>query len=314
MLKKVLSIALLSLAFSANAKHCHDDAHDIYGAAGILGDLHLVKSYLAKGVSIESKSFYSRSTPIIFAAYWNRRDIVKEFIKRGANLNAQDKDGWTALMYATKWNNHKIVTDLLAAGANPHLAAHDGTTALMTSTYILWGSNRAARALINARVNVNAQKGSGKTALIYAARYHHYDTANDLIKAGANPNLADNDGWTTLMYAADHGSAKIVKPLLAAGAHAHAKNNDGETALELAMKSLKRNREDTYSSEDKLDRKDLEEICKILRAHNVALESAKKGLENSKFNASHKNTAALKRRTTRWARWKANVLKFFKRS
>jgi ankyrin repeat protein len=44
---------------------------------------------------------------------------VQEAIEAGADLRAQDKDGWTPLMYAAKNNpNPEVITTLLKAGAD----------------------------------------------------------------------------------------------------------------------------------------------------------------------------------------------------
>jgi ankyrin repeat protein len=62
----------------------------------------------------------------MIAAEEDRQEIVKALIDRGADLNATDHDGQTALMRACL--NTSIV--LLNAGANPNLKDSEGETAL----------------------------------------------------------------------------------------------------------------------------------------------------------------------------------------
>ncbi|HST63149.1 MAG TPA: ankyrin repeat domain-containing protein, partial [Longimicrobium sp.] len=50
-------------------------------------------------------------------------------VKEGADLDAQDRRGHTALMHATRGSGLRV-RDLLAAGANPHLVDQAGRTAL----------------------------------------------------------------------------------------------------------------------------------------------------------------------------------------
>ena len=56
--------------------------------------------------------------------------IAEELIKRGANVNAQSKDGITALMIAAGQNNAPMIGLLLRAGADPKMTSVAGKTAL----------------------------------------------------------------------------------------------------------------------------------------------------------------------------------------
>jgi len=328
---------------AANKHHKDDDFNTIFYAAGWDGDWRKVKKFLASGLRVDERDPIDESTPLIHAAYWGRRSIVKELIKRGANVNAQDCYGWTALMYASKWDKHEVVTDLIKAGANPNIAADDGSTAIMNAAYILWGSEKAAQTLIKRGVNVNAQDKYGWTALMYASKWDKHEVVGHLLKAGAHPNMRakdlstalmdaaylgsekaarllvavradlnmqDKHGWTALMYAANHGSKKVCELLLHAGADATLKDNKGKTALAISEESLRRTIE---SNEERADRdrseiRKMEEVCKLLRAHKVAPKVLKKTV------IAPQAKAPIKQRITRWARWKAKIVTFFKRS
>jgi ankyrin repeat protein len=51
------------------------------------------------------------------AAYWGHADAAQALIDKGANVNAKDKYGYSAMMYA-KHENHPNVAEVLAkAGA-----------------------------------------------------------------------------------------------------------------------------------------------------------------------------------------------------
>jgi ankyrin repeat protein len=56
--------------------------------------------------------------------------LAEELIKRGANVNAQSKDGVTALMIAAGQNNAPMIGLLLRAGADPKMTSVAGKTAL----------------------------------------------------------------------------------------------------------------------------------------------------------------------------------------
>ena len=57
-------------------------------------------------------------------------ELVKTMLQNGANANARDERGWTALIWAVWFNHQKTVPQLLAYGADPNLPATDGITPL----------------------------------------------------------------------------------------------------------------------------------------------------------------------------------------
>ncbi|HEX4997353.1 MAG TPA: ankyrin repeat domain-containing protein [Terriglobia bacterium] len=92
---------------------------------------------------------------------------VQRLLSAGADLNAQDASGWTALMYAAR--NDKTsgaVAALLKAGADPNARSMMGQTALMAAAA---GPDDTLRLLIAAGANINAQDRFGQSALMFAA-------------------------------------------------------------------------------------------------------------------------------------------------
>ena len=54
-------------------------------------------------------------------------EIKKQFILSSADINAQDKEGFTALMYATSGGHLKVVELLISAGADKDLKTKKST-------------------------------------------------------------------------------------------------------------------------------------------------------------------------------------------
>ncbi|MGI9296383.1 MAG: ankyrin repeat domain-containing protein [Gammaproteobacteria bacterium] len=138
------------------------------------------------------------------------------------------------LFYATERGDVAEVKRLLAAGANPNAMDDHGRTALQTTA--LCGHAEVTEVLLSAGANPNAANNDGVTALIAATMvlYGHAEVAKILLSAGANPNAADKDGWTALMFAATGRKTAIVKILLSTGANPNVADANGKTALALA--------------------------------------------------------------------------------
>ncbi len=62
------------------------------------GDFETVKVLLARGENVNKTS--NGMTPVMYAAKYNRTNILKLLISKGANLRAKNKKGYTALKYA----------------------------------------------------------------------------------------------------------------------------------------------------------------------------------------------------------------------
>ena len=58
---------------------------------------------------------------------------VREDLSFGADVNAKDEDGWTALMYAARNPNSEIMSALLKSGADVNAGTNEGYTALMAA-------------------------------------------------------------------------------------------------------------------------------------------------------------------------------------
>ena len=71
----------------------------------------------------------SGSTPIMYAALYGDGQTVRLLLDKGANPNAQNNHGATALMYAI--DNEEKTKLLLDHGADPNLRSGEGRTALL---------------------------------------------------------------------------------------------------------------------------------------------------------------------------------------
>lgn len=119
---------------------------------------------------------------------------------------------------------------LLTAGAEVNAAQPDGSTAL------LWAVYQADEALVAALLQREADPTLGNrfgaTPLLEAAKLGHAGLIDQLLQAGAAPDSADADGQTPLMLVAGNGSLAGAEALVAAGADVNAVERwTGQTAL-----------------------------------------------------------------------------------
>lgn len=152
----------------------------------------------------------SLSTPMI------RRDVPDE----------------SPLMLAALRGDMDAADRLIAQGAEVNATNRAGGTALMTAA--IQGHSEVVRLLISKRATVNAKNNKGWTALMYAAWNGHTDVVKTLLAKGAEVNAQNNEGWTALMYATWKGQSATVQVLLAGRALVATPNQAGESALTLA--------------------------------------------------------------------------------
>lgn len=113
-------------------------------------------------------------------------------LSAGADVNARNSYGETALMKACQEGYGKCAHLLLAAGADVSVQDKEGYTPLIYAVFRNFGE--LARQFIEAGADVNAETQEGITALSMACRYGHADCARLLIESGANVNAMVHGG------------------------------------------------------------------------------------------------------------------------
>jgi hypothetical protein len=151
---------------------------------------------------------------------------------KGANVNATDADGSTAIMYAAANGDLELVRALIKAGANVKLKSQLGTSALTEAAII--GSAPIIDSLLKAGADPNFKTPDGETPLMAAARSGKVDAAKALLDAGADINAKENwGGQSAIMWAAAQDQAAMVKFLASkdASLNEHGKVNQWERKI-----------------------------------------------------------------------------------
>lgn len=102
-----------------------------------------------------------RRTALINAVACKNRDLINYLIDNGANINHQDRIGYSALHFCAQEKLVDIADHLLAKGANPNLVDLHGNSPLWTAVF-----------------NSKTEMGVVQTLLLH----------------GANPDIVNNHG------------------------------------------------------------------------------------------------------------------------
>jgi ankyrin repeat protein len=186
----------LAAARASDAAMSADDFVELCGK----GTPQQVQTAIDAGADVDAKDHNGR-TALMQAAWFGNKEAISLLLKAGADINAKDNDGWTALIGAAEVSS-EVVYLLLQAGADVNAKANDGWTALMLATREE-DSNEVISLLLQAGADVNVKDNEGKTALMIAAEWgaRAEEAVSLLLRAGADVNAKDNQGKTALDYA-----------------------------------------------------------------------------------------------------------------
>jgi uncharacterized protein len=164
-----------------------------------------------------------------------RRDAaeVRRLVQSGADVNATQADGATALHWAAYRGDVRLASLLLEAGADVKAANRNGSTPMWLAAS--QGDTAMIQLLLENGADANEQLPLGRRPLMLAARSGRPDAVRALLESGAEPNAKeDARGTTALMQAADQGHADVIAVLIEKGADVAAVSapvlRDGRTA------------------------------------------------------------------------------------
>jgi ankyrin repeat protein len=240
--------------------------------AASAGNADAVQSLLTHGADLKAKESVHGQTALMFAAALNRDVVVKLLLAKGADPNVTSKvepvervrfdqdgnivqeragRGAAAAPSAGKPENgatadaRDAVADAQAAAdaaktANETARAELDTLARaigMQSAQFLTAKAPARAGDVAARAprRVGPEFTGGMTALLYAAREGHMESARALLEGGADANLVNADKFSPLVMAISNGHYDLAMLLLEHGADPKPATTAGLTALYAAI-------------------------------------------------------------------------------
>ena len=172
--------------------------------------------------------------PLADAAEHRNGALVRELLAKGADVNAAQVDGMTALHWAVNNDDAEMAGLLVRSRANVNATNRYGVPPL--SIACTNGNATLVRLLLDAGADANASLPGGETVLMTAARVGSLEALKALLARGANPNAKERRDQTALMWAAAEGHATVVRALIEAGSTINATLPSGFTPLFFAVR------------------------------------------------------------------------------
>jgi ankyrin repeat protein len=159
---------------------------------------------------------------------------VKRLANGGADLDAPNLQGLTPLLVALEIDQLEIFETLLEKGASPNKIVLNGVSVMNEAAGRqddIWLRKALAHRGDPNLVNDGNHHAPGSTPIFYAIDYGAVECAKALIDARAEVNWATENGDIPLIEAAQSGEFDIVLLLLEAGADFRKKTPNGNTFI-----------------------------------------------------------------------------------
>lgn len=176
------------------------------------GNTEQVLQLLQKGADINATD-QKGSTAIMAATYHNQIETVKALVQEGADINIQDDRLDNVVLYAGAEGSLEIIRIAIEAGADMTITNRFGGTALIPASER--GHVEVVKELLtNSDIDVNHINRLHWTALLEAVILgdggeKHQEIVQLLVEHGADLTIGDEDGITPLEHAEDKGFHEI---------------------------------------------------------------------------------------------------------
>jgi ankyrin repeat protein len=212
------------------------DSKDLQIAGAIRsGDIQALEHYIKSGWNVNTL-LLNKVPPLYIAVEAEQRDMVNALLRYGAEANSRNNK-YISLIKAAKLDNFNLVLRLIEAGADVNARNAYGVTALFYPA--MSGNREIAKLLLEYGANVNdalleplvESAFNNTTVLMLAVLFGHTDIVTLLIKAGADVNKLNDQDESALVLALRNNKSEIADILRQAGALEPARSTDWWNAL-----------------------------------------------------------------------------------
>ena len=200
----LLAAFVIVLSVSAGLGAAGSDVAD----AIMRGDLAAARVLVQKGADVNAAQ-RDGATALHWAVYRDSLDAVDLLLRAGAKA-AANREGITPLAMAALYGHAPLVDRLLKAGADAKSLGPNGETMVMFAARN--GNPEVIRLLVEAGANVNAREPlRGTTALMWAIEQRHPEAVAALLKAGADPAARSAGAGLPRNYIAPRVNTRAVE-------------------------------------------------------------------------------------------------------
>jgi ankyrin repeat protein len=169
-----------------------------FADAAARNDVDKIHELAAEGLDLNALDPFYKRPALLIATQCGSIDVVKTLLRLGADVDASDEHGSTAVFNAVSSNNSDMLRLLISCGADLQAA--------------------------------NLHVGS---PLAWSIQYDKTDCALLLLQAGVDPSLPDLDGETLLHRAVEAENIRVVDQLIQCGANVNIENRKRKKPLDV---------------------------------------------------------------------------------